>query len=43
MNLGELNVLLVYADNIVIMRNSRDDIGNTNHSKIAEVEQEDED
>jgi len=26
MNLGELNVLLAYADDLVIMGNSRDDI-----------------
>lgn len=26
MNLGDLNVLLAYADDIVIMRNSRDDV-----------------
>lgn len=36
-NLGELVVLLLvaYADNIVIMGNSRDDV--TNHPKMARV------
>jgi len=29
MNLGELDVLLAYADDIVTMRNSRDDVKHT--------------
>jgi len=40
MNLGELNVLLAYADYIVMMGNSRDDVIQT-HSKTTEDEQED--
>jgi len=40
MNLGELNVLLAYADDIVMMGNSRDDVIQT-HSKTTKDEQED--
>jgi hypothetical protein len=44
MNFGELDALLTFGDDIIIMRNSRDDViqsTNYNHLKITKVKRND--
>jgi len=38
LNLGEVNVLLTYADDIVLMGNSRDDVIQTNRKLLKSSE-----